>query len=404
MAGRASNTPSGARFRLTGPQPLERIREALLIAKPSFFQRFLLPGITFKAVVIGGGYATGRELAEFFFPTGPLGGLYGMLLAMAIWSLVCAVAFALSHHLRAYDYRTLMQSVLGPFWVVFEVFYVLFLILILAVMSAAAGEIGAALFGWPPVVGTLLLMAAVAATTSFGNDGVERVFRFTSGFLYLVYALFLVLAITYFSDGIGEALTIAPTSQEWIVGGATYASYNFVAAIAVLPFIRRLTSRRDAIVAGALAGPLAMAPALVFFLSMSAFYPEIAGASLPSDFVLEELGLPWFQLMFQLMIFCALVETGVGVVNALNERIEVALENSGRGEFSFLGRLGVAAVLLLVSGFAAVRFGLVDLIAQGYGAFGYIMLAILVLPLMTVGLWRLARPAWGKTSKGDANT
>ena len=55
--------------------------------KPStWFQRFLLPGFAFKAVVIGGGYATGRELAEFFLPSGPWGGIAGMLLAMVIWS------------------------------------------------------------------------------------------------------------------------------------------------------------------------------------------------------------------------------------------------------------------------------------------------------------------------------
>jgi uncharacterized membrane protein YkvI len=34
----------------------------------TWFQRYLLPGLAFKAVVIGGGYATGRELAEFFMP------------------------------------------------------------------------------------------------------------------------------------------------------------------------------------------------------------------------------------------------------------------------------------------------------------------------------------------------
>ena len=45
-------------------------------APPStWFQRFLLPGLAFKAVVIGGGYATGRELAEFFMPSGPWGGM-----------------------------------------------------------------------------------------------------------------------------------------------------------------------------------------------------------------------------------------------------------------------------------------------------------------------------------------
>ena len=31
--------------------------------KSSWFQRFLLPGFARKAVIIGGGYATGRELA-----------------------------------------------------------------------------------------------------------------------------------------------------------------------------------------------------------------------------------------------------------------------------------------------------------------------------------------------------
>ena len=38
--------------------------EALRQGSSTWFQRFLLPGFAFKAVVIGGGYATGRELAE----------------------------------------------------------------------------------------------------------------------------------------------------------------------------------------------------------------------------------------------------------------------------------------------------------------------------------------------------
>ena len=61
--------------------------------EPSCFQRFLLPGLAFKAVVIGGGYATGRELAEFFLPSGPRGGLAAMLVAMLLFSLVCIATF-----------------------------------------------------------------------------------------------------------------------------------------------------------------------------------------------------------------------------------------------------------------------------------------------------------------------
>ena len=63
----------------------------------SWFQRFLLPGFAFKAVVIGGGYATGRELAEFFLGSGPQGGLMGMVLAMlfAGYGIACVAGVSL---------------------------------------------------------------------------------------------------------------------------------------------------------------------------------------------------------------------------------------------------------------------------------------------------------------------
>ena len=37
-----------------------------------------------------------------------------------------------------------------------------------------------------------------------------------------------------------------------------------------------------------------------------AFYPEIAAATLPSDYLLQRLDLPAFRCLFQLMIFAAL--------------------------------------------------------------------------------------------------
>jgi uncharacterized membrane protein YkvI len=39
--------------------------------------------------------------------------------------------------------------------------------------------------------------------------------------------------------------------------------------------------------------------------------------------------------------------------------------------------------------FLADRFGLVALIASGYRALAYILLAIFILPLVTVGVWKL---------------
>jgi hypothetical protein len=153
-------------------------------ATPSWFQRFLLPGFAFKAVVIGGGYATGRELAEFFMPSGPWGGVAAMVLAMVIWCAVCVATFLFARATHTRDYLSFFRELLGPGWVVFEGAYVLFVVLILAVFGAAAGAIGEAMFGVPRIVGTLALMVGIAGFTMFGSVSVERLFKYVSFLLY----------------------------------------------------------------------------------------------------------------------------------------------------------------------------------------------------------------------------
>src|ERR1043165_4991544 len=135
----------------------------------SWFQRYLLPGFAFKAVVIGGGYATGRELVEFFLPGGPHGGLMSMIFAGAIWSVICIATFLFARATHSEDYRTFFRHLLGRGWIAFEAAYCLFIVLVLARFGAAAGAIGAALFGWPSLVGTLCLMLGIALFVAFGN-------------------------------------------------------------------------------------------------------------------------------------------------------------------------------------------------------------------------------------------
>ena len=360
-----------------------------LTPNPSRFQRIWLPGLAFKAVVIGGGYATGRELAEYFLPSGPWGGLAAMLVATIIFSLVCAVTFLFARRVKAWDYVTFFEQLLGPGWVLFEGAYILFIVLILAVYGAAAGAIGAALLGIAPLWGTVALAAAIVAVVTFGNSSVERMFAYVSYLLYGVYGLFILLAFTHFGDRISAGFERGGPWAAWMTGGAVYAGYNLIGAVVVLPVIRHLTSDRDAIVAGMVAGPLAMLPALLFFVAMIAFTPGIGAATLPSDILLQRLNIPLFHLLFQLMILAALLESGASSVHAINERIAKALRFRRNIDLGKRGRLLIALVLLIGCMFVAQRFGLVALIATGYRALAYILIAVYVLPVLTIGVWRI---------------
>ncbi len=359
------------------------------VRQGTWFQRYLLPGLAFKAVVIGGGYATGRELAEFFMPSGPQGGLLAILLAMSIWSAVCAVTFCLARSTASWDYKTFFRNLLGPFWVVFEGAYVLFMILILAVFGAAAGAIGSAVFNWPPLAGTLCLIASIVLVSANGNASVERLFKWVSIFLYGVYAIFVGLSLFTFGDHISGNLSIAAPADGWAIGGLTYAGYNVVGAVIILPVLRHLRGDRDALVAGLLAGPLAMIPAFLFFICMIAYYPQIASEALPSDFLLRRLHFPAFHILFQLMIFLALLESSTGFVHAINERAALAYQTRTGRILSVTARVSITGALLMGSIFLAARFGLITLIARGYRALSYILLIVFVLPLMTMGLHQL---------------
>jgi len=365
------------------------------MAQPSWFQRFLLPGFAFKAVVIGGGYATGRELAEFFVSVGPRGGLLAMLLSTVLFSLICVVTFLFARLHGSTDYRNFFRNLVGPFWVLYEAAYMFSFVLVLAVYGAAAGAIGVAMFGWPPLAGVLCLIASIAVFTMFGNPSVEWLFKYASLFLYGVYALFVFFTLSRFGTEALHGLSAPADDTGWATAGVTYTGYNVLAAVVILPVIRHLTSTRDAVIAGLLAGPLTMIAALLFFLCMMAWYPQIGAEVLPADFMLRQLGMPLLHAAFQLMIFMALLQSGVSSVHAINERIAGHLAERHQRAFPPFARLACTSFLLVVAIFAAQRFGLVDLIAKGYRVLAVLILLTFVLPLLTIGLWRLVkgRPA-----------
>jgi uncharacterized membrane protein YkvI len=360
-------------------------------ANPSWFKRLLLPGLGVKAVVIGGGYATGRELAEFFLSAGPWGGLFAILFATLLFSIFCALTFVLARRFGTFDYRSFFKQLLGPAWPAFEIAYLLFVVLILAVYGAAAGAIGNAVFGAPVWLGTVALMAGIAGVVAFGNTAVERLFRDVSYLLYAVYALFILIALVQFGDRVPSGFADYPQTSAWAVSGLTYVGYNIIGAVVILPVLRHLTSDRDAVVAGIVSGPLTMIPALLFFIPMVAFYPEVQSATLPSDFLLQRIGIPAFHLLFQTMIFAALLESGTSSVHAINERIDHAWRARSGRSLSHRARLLIALLLLVGCMFLASRFGLVALIANGYRALAYVLLAVYIVPLLTIGVWRLTR-------------
>ena len=153
----------------------------------------------------------------------------------------------------------------------------------------------------------------------------------------------------------------------------------------VLAALRLHTSRKETFVAGALTGPIAMIPGLLFFLATVGQYPSILDARVPSNVLLEILGSRGFQVAFQVVLFGTLVETGTGLIHAFNERVS-GLRTGG--ELPRWVRPAVAVGFLALGTFIS-RFGLIDLIARGYGTLTVGFILVYVIPVLTVGVWKI---------------
>lgn len=353
----------------------------------SVFRRYFLPGLLFQSVVIAGGYGTGAELSQFFLEQGPRGGLLALLTATVVFSAVSMATYELARLWGAFDYRHFFQKLLGRGWWLFEVCYVGLLLIVLAVVAAASGEIMRDTFGLDYWIGVAAVMVSVGALVFGGNAAIERFFSAWSFVLYALYAAFFVWCFRALGPEIAANMDAAPTGNGWAWAGVRYAGYNLAVIPPVLAALRLHETRRETLVAGALTGPIAMIPGLLFFLPMIGLYPQILEATVPSTVLLEALGSRGFQIAFQVVLFGTLIETGAGLIHAVNERIS-GLQKDRSSEMAPWVRPAVA-VGLLGLGTAVSGFGLTGLIARGYGTLTLGFIAIYVIPVLTIGVWKI---------------
>ena len=208
-------------------------------------------------------------------------------------------------------------------------------------------------------------------------------------FLYGVYIVMFVWAFAKFGGDIRAVLAEGEIKPGWWLGGVQYAGYSLAVIASVLFTLRHATSRRDAVIAGVLAGPIAIIPAILFYVAMIGQYPAVLERAVPVTFLLELIGSNILSVVFGIALFGTLIETGTGMIHAVNERVAHSFREGGR-QLPRAMRSVIAVGFLTVAAVMA-RFGLIDLIARGYGAMAWVFLAIFVIPVLTWGVWKVSR-------------
>lgn len=371
--------------------------------KGSRFHRYVLPGIVFQSVLIGGAYATGREIVEYGAKFGAAG-VWSILALGTGFTVISALAYEFARVTRRYDYRTLVRELVGPLWPLFDALYVVMVIVVIAVVSAASGNVFVDVLGVSYWVGVGFVIALVAAINAAGRQTIERFKTIGSALLYAGYVVFagLVLSQTWgnvertFATGDtsyylpGGVATGAIPLSTLLFTGILYAGYNLAGLPSVLFVLDRQTERREALWAGVITGLLSTIPFTLTYLAVLGFYPdpEVLGANVPWLVMLRRVGGGGLVAFYAGVILWTLVETSVGMIHAIIDRISVNRIEGGGTALTSTQSAAITVGFLVATAILS-QLGLIALVAQGYTAMAYGFLALFALPLLTVGVRRI---------------
>ena len=310
------------------------------------------------------------------------------------FGLMAFLMFEIARRFQAFDYRTLLQQLIGPAYWLFDIVYILLAILIIAIMAAATGEILQETLGLNYWVGVAFVIAVVGLLNFYGEGLIERFKTIGSVALYAGYLLFATLVITRNWDRMVDTLSSGnhsthPDVSIWTViwSGILYVGYNLAVYPAALFTARRQTSLRHTVISGLIAGVLMSLPWFLTYFALMGFYPEtsVFDASVPW---LEMLGpeAAWVVVIFGIVVGWTLIETATGMIYALVARVDQNLVDTQRGPMS-RSVSGGLAVLTLVLALLLAQVGIIDLVAKGYTAMGYAMIAVFAVPLLVRGTY-----------------
>jgi len=353
-----------------------------------FVRVVLVPAAVFQAVVFGGAYGTGREIVEFISVLGPRSGLLALAVVALGFGVIISLSFELARLERTYDYRGFLQALIGRAWVAFEILFLISLLIALAVNGSAAGSILKDQFGIPALVGVGLLFTAVVALNYFGRRLLQESMSICMIALVIVLVIYCGLTIVQYQDAITSAFRNDTVSGNWVTHGAQFMLYSAAVIPVLLYSARGINTRGEAIVSGFSAGIMGAFPALVFHITFMATYPLSMDQELPTYWMIGQLAKPWLMITYIIVLFAMIIQTAAGLLQGVNERLDAwHLETRGLPCKPTTHAM-VAGATLFIS-IVLASFGITALVAQGYGTVAWGYLVIYIVPLLTVGVYKI---------------
>lgn len=310
----------------------------------------------FIGLVIGAGFASGREIFEYFcLPTQT--DFIGTLIAAIGFGATCYIIMQLSQKCNTENFDGLIRNITGRFAPMVQIFMTLFMFCGFFIMMSACGVLAEETFNIPSFYGILFLALVCFVVFSFNIKGLV-IFNtilvpiMISGMVYICLVSTLATLPVFASF---EEIKTTP-----ITSSLCYVSYNTITAGAVLVPLSKYATKKQIAISSIISGTILGILIFIGWISMNRIQ-GLSGYEMPLlELAARENDVA--KKLYTLVLFMALCTTavshGFGILSKFS--------------FSKTSHRIIAATTLCVTAIPFAGFGFSSLVSNIYSAFGYI--------------------------------
>ena len=343
----------------------------------------------------GGGFATGNQANQFFVISGWWGPASAVL-AILLLTLTVRQAMTMYNLHGLSNYKELFHVLYHPFdklELVFEVYFFIMTLMATSASIAGAGTLFQDVMHIPYGVAILFVGLILLLLTIFGADLVRKVSTVMS-------LMILICALTIFVVGIAnrpmEIMAVFEEGPQLSqLPGALLRSFQYAgfqsASIPTMVvcgtvLLNKKECGKSMWISFAM-NALALCLAVFMLTGWQSYYSGVEGGTvIPTLTVCKALNIGALAWAYYICLLLCFLSTGVTSVFGFTERFEKTKVFSGIRQENL--RRGVVALLIMAVSMGISLVGLSSIVKYGYGYCGYIGIAIIVVPFLTVGAYK----------------
>lgn len=319
---------------------------------------------TYIGTIVGAGFATGKEVVQFFSQYGMIG-IIGILISGYLFIWVGTKSMLIAKRINANSYQEINEYLFGlKIGRVVNIVLLIMLFGVTSVMFSGTGAVFREQLGLPSQLGILLTIVLCYLAVIRGMKGLLVV----NSFIVPMMLLFSIVIIAAFPGSdiyYGES----PNILKVLISALAYASYNIVLGQAVLVPLGRDSENESIIRWGGFLGGLGLTLILITSHFALITIPNMTAYSIPMAEVIKQIGTV-LHILFVIVIYGEIYTTLIGNVYGISRKL------SG----SSTPKKSIIISILLICYFVSL-VGFDSLIKFLYPLFGY-MGCVVLLSLM----------------------